>query len=170
MTTSMCLLHKNRQMSALMSKATDNEPQMNVKKVMSSYSLLKMKCAACNVELADLLVLVQQLRNDVEQKQICRNEKRKTQMNSQPTTKYHKMKARLTLLEVENEELKAENEDVKVNLVHERERLELLMESNEQLEQGKAMCVRVMEELRAKISKLSNANELLTSQVRDLRG
>ena len=55
-------------------------------------------------------------------------------MNSQSTIYYHKNKARLTLLEAENAELKVENGDVKATLVHERQWLEALMERNEQLE------------------------------------
>ena len=83
------------------------------------------------------------------------------------TIYYNQNKARLMLLEEENEELKVQNENVKATLVHEGQRLEALMERNEQLQEGKRTCLRIMEELRAKISKLSNANELFTSQVRD---
>ena len=98
---------------------------------------------------------------------MCTNKKRRTEMNCQSTTYYHQNKARKTILEEETEELKVENEKLKATLVHERQRQEALIERNEVLEEGKATCWRVMEELRAKISKLSNANELLTSQVRD---
>ena len=145
----------------------ENKPQKNLKKAPSSYCLLKKKYAACKVELTALQVVVEQLRNDLDQMQLCTNKKRRTEMNSRSTIYYHQNKVRLTLLEVENESLKVENENVKAALVHERQRLEALMERNEQLQEGKVTGWRVMEELRDKISKLSNANELLTSQVRD---
>jgi hypothetical protein len=75
------------------------------------------------------------------QKELFRNKKRKT------------MTTKLKLVVVEND-------DVKANV-------NALMERNVQLEEGNATCCRVMEELRGKITKLSNATELLTSQVRE---
>jgi hypothetical protein len=113
----------------------------NGKKATSSYCLLKMKYAACEMELAELQGVVQELRNDLNQKELFRNKKRKT------------MTTKLKLVVVEND-------DVNANL-------KALMERNVQLEEGNATCCRVMEELRGKITKLSNATELLTSQVRE---
>ena len=213
---------KNRQMFALINRATDNKPQVNGKKADCSYWHLKVKYAACKVELAEaeLQGVVQELPNDLKEKAVFRKEIRRTQMKSDSTRNYDENKARLTLLEDENDDLAhngnkatssycllkmkyaacemelaelqgvvqelrndlnqkevfrnkkrktmttklklvvVENDDVKANL-------KALMERNVQLEEGNATCCRVMEELRGKITKLSNANELLTSQVRE---
>jgi hypothetical protein len=84
-----------------MDRTTDNIQEVNGKKATSSYGLLKIKYAACKVELAELKGVVQQLRIDLDQKELCNNKNRRTEINSQTTTFYHEKKTnRLILLKV----------------------------------------------------------------------
>jgi chromosome segregation ATPase len=120
-----------------------------------------MKYVACKGEISELKEVVEQLRTDLDNIQGCMNKKRRTQIKSDRTNYYHEMKARATMVEDENAGLK-------ITLVQERKQLDDLMERNEELVEGNRVCCRVMGELRDKITKLSNANDVLTSEAEDL--
>ena len=64
--------------------------------------------------------------------------------------------------------LASENAALKTTQEQERRQFEELMLRNEQLVKGHQVCCTVMGELRDKITTLSNANDLLTSEVQEL--
>jgi hypothetical protein len=148
-------------MSVLNNRTTDNLHEVRVKKATSSYGLLKKKYVACLGEISELKGVVEQLRTELDNIQGCMNKKRRTQIKSDRTNYYHEMKARATMVEDENAGLK-------FTLVQERKQLDDLMERNEELVEGNRVCCIVMVELRDKITKLSNANDVLTSEAEDL--
>jgi hypothetical protein len=111
----------------------------NKRTALSSYAVLQTKYAAARKEKVELIQMIGKLR--VELEDFHRNEEDDVNYNKED-----------------------DNKSIINSVVNVRQELQDMKETNEQLREGKAACFRDMEELRVKISKLSNAHELLEEE------
>ena len=166
--------------------------------VLSSYGLLNTKYAECkqqNVELVQIRdLLLRELEGIKEKKkgllEIAQNGNERTALSSYAVlqTKYAvSSKEKVDLIQMigklrgeledfnrnEEEDINYKKEEYNKSLtqtvVNVRKELDDMKETNEQLREGKAACFRDMEELRGKISKLSDAHELLVEENESLK-
>jgi FtsZ-binding cell division protein ZapB len=160
---------------------------------LTSYGLLNTKNAECkqqNVELVQIRDLLRRELEDIKEKkkvllEIAQNGNERTALSSYAVlqTKYAaSWKEKVELIKGigklrgeledfnrnEGEDIhynkEEDNKSIIVTVVNVRKELEDMKETNEQLREGKAACFRDMEELRGKISKLSDAHELLVEE------
>jgi hypothetical protein len=116
----------------------------NERTALSSYAVLQTKYAVSSKEKVDLIQMIEKLRGELED--FNRNEEEDINYNKEE-----------------------DNKSLIQTVVNVRKELDDMKETNEQLREGKAACFRDMEELRGKISKLSDAHELLVEENESLK-